>query len=237
MGPGWLLLLAAGLVRGLLFLTGYLQTGRSFPQPLTPEEEAHYLERMRQGDDEARAVLIERNLRLVAHIAKKFDDTGEDADDLIGIGTVGLIKGVDTFDPGKGTRLATYAARCIENEILMHLRATRRSRREVFLQNPVGVDREGNEITLMDMLPADGDGVEETVGRRMLSRRVRQAVKQLGPRERKVLELRFGLDGKNRHTQREVARVLGISRSYVSRLEKRAVRQLTRHVFSDSEKD
>ncbi|HEY8415547.1 MAG TPA: RNA polymerase sporulation sigma factor SigK [Thermaerobacter sp.] len=237
MGPGWLLLLAAGLVRGLLFLTGYLQTGRSFPQPLTPEEEAHYLERMRQGDDEARAVLIERNLRLVAHIAKKFDDTGEDADDLIGIGTVGLIKGVDTFDPGKGTRLATYAARCIENEILMHLRATRRSRREVFLQNPVGVDREGNEITLMDMLPADGDGVEETVGRRMLSRRVRQAVKQLGPRERKVLELRFGLDGKNRHTQREVARVLGISRSYVSRIEKRAVRQLTRHVFSDGEKD
>ncbi|HEY8394010.1 MAG TPA: RNA polymerase sporulation sigma factor SigK [Thermaerobacter sp.] len=236
MGPGWLLLLAAALVRGLLFLTGYLQTGRSFPQPLTPEEEAYYLERMRQGDEEARNVLIERNLRLVAHIAKKFDDTGEDTDDLIGIGTVGLIKGVDTFDPGKGTRLATYAARCIENEILMHLRATRRNRREVFLQSPVGVDREGNEITLMDMLPADGDGVEDTVGRRLLSRKVRQAVQQLGPRERKVLELRFGLDGKNRHTQREVARVLGISRSYVSRIEKRAVRQLTRHVFSDGGK-
>ena len=233
MGPGWLLLLGAGLIRGLLYLMGYLQTGRTFPQPLTPEEEAHYLERMRQGDERARDVLIERNLRLVAHIAKKFDDAGEDPEDLISIGTVGLIKGVDTYDPSKGTRLATYAARCIENEILMHLRATRRNRREVFLQNPIGVDREGNEVTLMDMLPSDEDGVEDAVGRRVLARRIQEAVRELGPRERRVLELRFGLDGRRRHTQREVARVLGISRSYVSRIEKRAVRKLTRHVLDE----
>ena len=233
MGPGWLLLLGAALVRGLLYLIGYLQTGRSFPQPLTPEEEAHYLERMRRGDARAREVLIERNLRLVAHIAKKFDDTGEDPEDLISIGTVGLIKGVDSFDPSKGTRLATYAARCIENEILMHLRATRRNRREVFLQSPIGVDREGNEVTLMDMLPAEDDAVEDAVGRRLLAGRIRDAVRELGPRERRVLELRFGLDGQRRYTQREVARVLGISRSYVSRIEKRAVRKLTRRVLDE----
>jgi len=209
-----------------MLLGGYLTQGQSFPKPLGRAEEAQYLERLKAGDPHARRVLIERNLRLVAHIVKKFDNTGEDADDLISIGTIGLIKGVNTFDPDKGTRLATYAARCIENEILMHLRSTRRQRREVSLHDPIGVDREGNEVTLMEVLCVDLNDLDDVVGRRILVERIRETVKKLRRRERKVIEMRFGLWDGERLTQREVARQLGISRSYVSRIEKRAVKML-----------
>lgn len=137
------------IVRGMMVVAGYITNSSTFPQPLSEEEEARYLGRLQQGDEDARSVLIERNLRLVAHIVKKFDNTGEETDDLISIGTVGLIKAIGTFRPDKGTRLATYAARCIENEILMHLRSLKRVRGEVSLYDPIGVDREGNEITLM----------------------------------------------------------------------------------------
>lgn len=146
----WLLAVATGVVPGLAALLGYLG-GNAFPHPLSPADEADHLRRLQAGDPEARRRLIEHNLRLVAHIVKKFDVTGDDQDDLISIGTIGLIKAIDTFDPDKGVRLATYAARCVENEILMHLRNTKRQRSEVSLYDPIGVDREGNEITLVDV--------------------------------------------------------------------------------------
>lgn len=221
---GWLAL------QGYLVLSGYLTSHSAFPHPLSPEEEARRLQEMKAGDETARNILIEHNLRLVAHIVKKFDNAGEDAEDLISVGTIGLIKGVETFDPAKGTRLATYAARCIENEILMYLRATKRNRSEVFLQEPIGNDREGNEITLMDVLQDDSDPIPDLVGRRFQARRLREILRRLGRRERRVLEMRFGLRDQERLTQREVARLLGISRSYVSRIEKKAVRKLSREM-------
>lgn len=221
------------IVRGLMVLTGYINNSSTFPQPLNEEEEARYLTRLQNGDNEARAVLIERNLRLVAHIVKKFDNTGEETDDLISIGTVGLIKAIGTFRPDKGTRLATYAARCIENEILMHLRSLKRVRGEVSLYDPIGVDREGNEITLIDVLGSDPDVVPDLVGKRLDESRLREKLKKLAGKERQVLELRYGIAGGARKTQREIARMLGISRSYVSRIEKKAVLKLCRELFDE----
>jgi len=209
------------------YLTG---SSDAFPHPLSDDEEADCLRRLQQGEETARARLIEHNLRLVAHIVKKFDNTGEDTDDLISIGTVGLIKAIGTFDPNKGTRLATYAARCIENEILMYLRARRRTRGEVSLFDPIGVDKEGNEITLMDVLGTEADLVADEVGARFEVRRLLRAIRCLSPRERRVVELRYGLGGRRRRTQREIAGDLGISRSYVSRIEKRAVSRLAREM-------
>lgn len=214
-------------LRNLVTLTGYVSNSKTFPKPLSREQEKKYVDLMGSGSEEARNTLIEHNLRLVAHIVKKFDGTGEDPDDLISIGTVGLIKGVSTFDPNKGTRLATYAARCIENEILMHLRATKKNRTEVHLEEPIGVDREGNEITLMDVLQADEDQVDEQVGRSLTLKKIRSLLKSLSQRERKVLEMRYGIINGQRLTQREVATRLGISRSYVSRIEKKAIQKLT----------
>lgn len=223
-----LLFLAAVLWQCWLFAWGFITSGNAFPHPLSPEEEAEHLARLAEGDEDARNTLIERNLRLVAHIVKKFDNTGEDTDDLISIGTVGLIKGINTYDPGKGTRLATYAARCIENEILMHLRSRKRARSEVSLHDPIGVDREGNEITLMDILGTDADVVPEMVGARFDESRLRETLRRLGKKERRVIELRYGIGTGVRKTQRETARMLGISRSYVSRIEKKAVTKLFR---------
>ncbi|WP_375221142.1 RNA polymerase sporulation sigma factor SigK [Symbiobacterium thermophilum] len=217
----------------MLLLAGFVANSGTFPQPLSEEEEAKYLSRLQNGDEEARAVLIERNLRLVAHIVKKFDNTGEDVDDLISIGTVGLIKAIGTFKPERGTRLATYAARCIENEILMHLRSLKRVRGEVSLYDPIGVDREGNEITLIDVLGSDPDVVPDLVGKRLDESKLREKLKKLGGKERQVLELRYGISGGPRKTQREIARMLGISRSYVSRIEKKAVMKLCRELFEE----
>lgn len=225
--PGLWALTVVSLVNGLLLLVSYI-ANNTFPQPLSEDEEAKYLKLLTKGDENARNVLAERNLRLVAHIVKKFDGTGEDSDDLISIGTIGLIKAINTFNPGKGTRLATYAARCIENEILMHLRFMKKMRAEVSLYDPIGVDKEGNEIALIDILGTHPEVVAEIVEKNSEQKRLREKVRGLSRREKKVLELRFGIEDGTRRTQREIARSLGISRSYVSRIEKRALSKLTK---------
>lgn len=233
---GALLLVVAAAVRGAVWLAGYIG-GNAFPQPLTEDEERDAIESLRSGDLLARQHLIEHNLRLVAHVVKKYHNSGEDPDDLISIGTIGLIKGIDSFDPGKGVRLATYCARCIDNEVLMHLRSRRKSSREVSLYDPIGVDREGNEISLLDVLGTDSDIVADQVELEVVMEWVRDFVKDLSPKERLVLDLRFGLHGHQRLTQRDIAKKLGISRSYVSRIEKRAVRKILRELSVPEEND
>jgi RNA polymerase sporulation-specific sigma factor len=225
--PGFWALAVISFVNGLLLLVSYI-SNNTFPQPLSEKEEIKYLNLLSKGDEEARNILTERNLRLVAHIVKKFDGTGEDPDDLISIGAIGLIKAINTYNPNKGTRLATYAARCIENEILMHLRFMKKVRSEISLYDPIGVDKEGNEISLIDVLGTHPEVVSETVENLFEQKRVLDKLNRLSQRERKVLELRFGLGDGIRRTQREIARRLGISRSYVSRIEKRALSKLTR---------
>lgn len=217
----WALVILS-VTNGITLLISYI-ANNTFPLPLSEDEEADYISRMISGDDRARHILTEHNLRLVAHIVKKFDGSGEDTDDLISIGTIGLIKAIDTYRPDKGTRLATYAARCIENEILMHLRFIKKMRSEVSLYDPIGVDKEGNEITLLDVLGSHPDVVSELVENKFEQVRLMDKIQDLTRRERKVLELRFGLLDGTRKTQREIAKDLGISRSYVSRIEKRAL--------------
>lgn len=217
------------LVAGFWYLFGYISNNNVFPLPLSEKEEMELLIRLEGGDNEARNILIERNLRLVAHIVKKFDTTGEDIDDLISIGTIGLIKGIGTFNRNRNTRLATYAARCIENEILMHLRSIKKNRNDLLLSDPIGSDKEGNEITLLDILDTGSEVVAEEVETLLEEEKLRERIAALNKRERKVIELRYGLlDGVNK-TQREISKMLGISRSYVSRIEKKALRKL----FSD----
>ncbi len=211
-------------IREFIFLVSYI-TNNSFPQPLSAKDEKKYLQLMENGDDHARRKLIEHNLRLVAHIIKKFD-CKEENEDLISIGTIGLIKAINTFNRGKGTRLATYAARCIENEILMHLRSTKRNQGEVSLQEPIGVDKEGNEITLLDILGTDSDVVLDTVEFQIAQKKLYEIIETLKAREQKVLKMRFGLPTGERKTQKEIAKKLGISRSYVSRIEKKVIRKL-----------
>lgn len=214
------------LVAGFLYLFGYISNNNVFPLPLSEKEESELLIRLEKGDEEARNILIERNLRLVAHIVKKFDTTGEDIDDLISIGTIGLIKGIGTFNRNRNTRLATYAARCIENEILMHLRSIKKNKNDLLLYDPIGADKEGNEITLLDILDTGAEVVAEEVEMLLEEEKLRERIAQLSKREKKVIELRYGLiDGINK-TQREISKMLGISRSYVSRIEKKALRKL-----------
>ena len=200
---------------------------KSFPQPLTAAEERYYMQKYTEGDLEAKHILIERNLRLVAHIVKKYQSFEEDTEDLLSIGTIGLIKAVVTFNPDKCVRLGTYAARCIENEILMHLRAKKKSSREISLYEPIGTDREGNEIQLFDIIETEEDDAHKKVELRddirMLYDRVES---ELSPRERLVLKMRYGLYNEEEYTQREIAKQLGISRSYVSRIEKSAIEKL-----------
>lgn len=229
---GLLVVVVLASVRGAIWLAGYIG-GNAFPQPLSEVEEKDVLDRLREGDQEARRILIEHNLRLVAHVVKKYNNVSEDPDDLISIGTVGLIKGIDSFDPDKGVRLATYCARCIENEVLMHLRNRKKSNREVSLYDPIGVDREGNEISLLDVLGTDPDIVPDTVEVAIVMEWVREFVKSLTRKEKIVLDMRFGLNGRERMTQRDIARHLGISRSYVSRIEKRAVNKILRELMVD----
>ena len=224
---------ALAFIQGVTVLVSYITSQSAFPAPLSPEREAELLSELEAGNEEARNILVERNLRLVAHIVKKFDNTGDDVDDLISIGTIGLIKAINTFDRSKQTRLATYAARCIENEILMHLRSTKKTRSEVMLDDPIGSDKEGNEITLMDILAADDD-VAETVEQTVEQEAMYRRMASLSRREKKVLELRYGLIGGIRKTQREISKLLGISRSYVSRIEKRALGKLCRDMAPDA---
>ena len=200
---------------------------KSFPQPLTAAEEREYLQKYTEGDLEAKHILIERNLRLVAHIVKKYQSYEEEAEDLFSIGTIGLIKAVVTFNPEKCVRLGTYAARCIENEILMYLRAKKKSSKEISLYEPIGTDREGNEIQLFDIIETEETDAHKKVELsddiQILYERVES---ELSPRERLVLKMRYGLYNGEEYTQREIAKQLGISRSYVSRIEKSAIEKL-----------
>lgn len=203
---------------------------KSFPQPLTSAEERYYLQKYTEGDLEAKHILIERNLRLVAHIVKKYQTPEEDNEDLLSIGTIGLIKAVVTFNPDKSVRLGTYAARCIENEILMHLRAKKKSSREVSLYEPIGTDREGNEIQLFDIIETKEDDAHRKAELKEDIRTLYQKVEsELSQRERLVLRMRYGLYNEEEYTQREIAQQLGISRSYVSRIEKSAIEKLREH--------
>ena len=200
---------------------------KTFTKPLTAEEERLYLKRYEEGDQEARKVLIERNLRLVAHVARKYQGSDEDSDDLISIGTIGLIKAVATFDNSKNNRLATYAARCIDNELLMMLRMRKKTSREVSLYEPIGMDKEGNEINLLDIIEGENVDVPEIMDLEADTRRLYQILhKVLSEREQEVLRLRYGLFGEEEKTQREIAQRLNISRSYVSRIEKTALKKL-----------
>jgi len=220
-----IMLLSAWLMLSSLLYSLQLSTG-SFPKPLTAEEEKRYLELSAQGDLEARNILVERNLRLVAHIMKKYYAQTSDQEDLISIGTIGLIKGITTFDGSKGARLATYAARCIENEILMHFRAGRKSAQDVSLSDYIETGTDGVPLALMDVISEDVDLLEQ-VGNQETVEQLRRAVDScLTEQERLVIRLRYGLDSENPLRQREVAARTGISRSYVSRIEKRALKKL-----------
>lgn len=200
---------------------------QSFPKPLSAKEEQTYLERCKEGDRQARDCLIERNLRLVAYIAKKYQSTDRDMEDLISIGTIGLIKGIDSFDASKNIRLATYSARCVENEILMYLRANRKTRNDVYLYDSIGSDKEGNEINLIDILEYEDEDVVEKVARQgYLAKLERYIRDSLTKREWEILQMRYGLGGEEEKTQREIAVMYGISRSYVSRIEKKALAKL-----------
>lgn len=200
---------------------------RTFSKPLTQAEEKTYLERLKQGDQEARNILIERNLRLVTHIIKKYALSDRDLDDLISIGTIGLIKAVDTFNPEKSSKLGTYAARCIENELLMMLRSDKKHAKDVSLYEPIGTDKEGNVIRLVDVIEGEELDVVERCDRSQKTLWVMQALKEyLTPREQEILIMRYGLYGNEPVTQRELAQRLQISRSYVSRIEKKALQKL-----------
>ena len=200
---------------------------KSFPQPLTAAEEKYYMQKYTEGDLEAKHILIERNLRLVAHIVKKYQPPPEEMEELLSIGTIGLMKSVVTFDPDKSARLASYAARCIENEVLMYLRGKKKSSKEVSLYEPIGTDREGNEIQLFDVIEMNEEDVYRRLERKEDVIRLYQQVESvLSQRERMVLKLRYGLYNEEEYTQREIAAMLGISRSYVSRIEKSAIEKL-----------
>lgn len=204
---------------------------KSFPNPLTPSEEKQYIQQYTEGDLHAKHILIEHNLRLVAHVVKKYQYLDEDPEDLISIGTIGLIKAVVTFNADKGNRLAAYASKCIENEILMYLRSKKKSNKEVSLYEPIDTDREGNEIKLYDIIETDEEDVSEKIYLRENIQKLYEKVEsELSDRERLVLKMRYGLYSGEEYTQREIARQLGISRSYVSRIEKSAVEKL-RKVF------
>ena len=211
------------LIRDALLLLGPLSGGGSFPKPLPRQEEAQALAAMQAGDETARARLIEHNLRLVAHVVRKYTVPGLTQDDLVSVGTLGLIKAVNTYKPDAKTPLSTYAARCIENEVLMQLRAAKKRRNDVSLTDPIGMDGEGNDISFQDILGTPGDMVEDAAIRRINMQQVRAALKKLPQRERAVLEMRYGLLGGRPLLQHEVASKMGISRSYISRIETHAI--------------
>jgi RNA polymerase sporulation-specific sigma factor len=210
---------------------------KSFPKPLSAKEETEILCRCMEGSKEARDILIERNLRLVAHIVKKYNSADREIDDLISIGTIGLIKAIDTFDPDKGIRLATYASRCIDNELLMMLRSGKRQAKEVYLYEPIGSDKEGHEINLLDIIESSETDIIEDIELQGNVKRLYELVnKVLNKRERQIIEMRYGLNSQEEITQREIASKIGISRSYVSRIEKKALKKL-REYFDKEYRD
>lgn len=210
-----------------VFAVGYISGSNLFPEPLTAQEEKIYLEQLKSGDEEARNILIERNLRLVAHVVKKYANTKVEQDDLISIGTIGLIKGINSFNVEKGSKLSTYVSRCIDNEILMYLRSTKKLNAEVYLNEPIGKDKDDNVVTLQEVLENNDRNIEEEVDLKM---KIKKLYKKMGEvlkdRERTIIELRFGLDGRKPKTQHEIADMMGISRSYVSRIETKAIGKL-----------
>ena len=215
-------------------LFGYITGNNLFPEPLTSEEEKIYLEKMKNNDEEARNILIERNLRLVAHVVKKYSNTKVDPDDLISIGTIGLIKGINSFNVDKGSKLSTYVSRCIDNEILMHLRSTKKLNAEVYLNEPIGKDKDDNVVTLQEVLENDDRNIEDEVDLKM---KIKKLYKKIGEvlkdREKTIIELRFGLGGHKPKTQHEIADMMGISRSYVSRIETKAIGKLSNEFKED----
>ena len=217
----------ASLFSNLIPLVGAINN-QAFPNPLTPEEEEYYLNQMAQGDKEAREKLIEHNLRLVAHIVKKYQNQTDDKEDLISIGTIGLIKAIDSFSPDKGTKLATYAARCIDNEILMLFRSTKKMRNDVSLYDPIGFDKEGNEIRLIDVVRDEEKDLNDVIIQELAIEKIEKNLNALTERERDIIIRRFGLGNHEEETQQEIAKSYGISRSYVSRIEKRALMKLYR---------
>ena len=212
-----------------IFLVGYISNNTLFPEPLNSEEEKKYLELLKEGDEEARNILIERNLRLVAHVCKKYSATKVEQDDLISIGTIGLIKGINSFDSSKGVRLATYVSRCVDNEVLMFLRSNKKVNAEVYLEDPIGKDKDDNTVTLQEVLENNEKNIEDEVDLKFKIKKLYEKMKEvLKTREKTILELRFGLGGKKPQTQNEIADSMGISRSYVSRIETKAIGKLAK---------
>lgn len=226
-------ILIAELLQSIFPLLGYLKS-QAFPSPLSNEEEAIMIERLNNNDLDARNILIEHNLRLVAHIAKKYDSAKCTSDDLISIGTIGLIKAIDTFKSDKQNKLTTYAARCIENEILMYLRSIKKSYNDVSLNEPIGFDKDGNEVALIDVMDAKStiDVIDQMYKKDQL-KKLQNFLKQLDPIEKEILELRYGLNNQKCKTQRQIAKEKNISRSYVSRIEKRAFTKLMKCFMLD----
>lgn len=224
------------IIKDFFFLVGYVTNYNLFPEPLSIEEEEKYLELYKNGDEKAKKVLVERNLRLVAHIAKKYNNSTTDQEDIISIGTIGLIKAVNSYKGNKGVRLATYAARCIENEILMHLRSTKKISQEISINEALGQDKEGNEITFIDVIESDNKSIDEEIDLKFKIKKLYKKIEEvLQEREKLIIELRFGLNGKETKTQSQIAKELGISRSYVSRIETKAISKLSKEMYEDNE--
>ena len=212
-----------------VFVVGYISNNNLFPEPLTAEEEKIYLEKLAKGDEEAKNVLVERNLRVVAHVCKKYASTNVDKEDLISIGTIGLIKGINSFNLEKGARLSTYVSRCIDNEILMYLRSTRKLGAEVYLEDTIGNDKDDNTVTLKEVLENNDKNIEDEVDLKFKVKRLYEKIKEvLKGREKTIIELRFGLNGDRPKTQKQIAQMMGISRSYVSRIETKAIGKLSK---------
>lgn len=220
------------IVNNFVFFTGSY-SNNVFPDPLSKEEEEVYVNKMLKGDKEARAKLIEHNLRLVAHIVKKFETTTNDVDDLIGIGTVGLIKGIDSFSPNKNVRLTTYIAKCAENEILMYFRSDKKNSKNISIYDGISYDKDGNEVTIIDVLKTEEPDFAEDIYINDNIKLLKEYIKILTPREKEVLTKRYGLDNTEEITQKEIAKKLGISRSYVSRIEKRAITKILREFIKN----
>lgn len=218
------------IIENIFFVFGFLGNGmNAFPKPLNAKEEKMYFDLYRNGDEDAKNILIERNLRLVVHVAKKYSVQWKDNDDLISIGSIGLIKAVTTFDSAKGHKFATYAARCIQNEILMYLRSSKKLQNESSLDEPIGSDKEGNSISMIDVLECEDCDIFEEVELKLKIKELKEFIEgYLTEREKRIIEMRYGLNGNKEKTQKEIADQLGISRSYVSRIEKKAVEKISK---------
>ena len=213
------------------FAVGYIANNSLFPEALSSEEEKKYIQMMSKGDEEARNILIEHNLRLVAHVCKKYANSNVDQDDLISIGSIGLIKGINSYDVHKNIKLSTYISKCIDNEILMYLRSIKKLNSEVYLEDPIGKDKDDNTITLKEILENDDKPIEEEIELKLRIKKLCEKIKSsLQERERTILELRFGLNGAEPQTQHEIAKEMGISRSYVSRIETKAINKLAKEI-------